>query len=175
VNSVPFPAGLTLETLRRDHPRGRFASGQSKVDDWLRAKALQQQDKHLSATKVLVDAAGEIAGYYTLAIGQVDFGDLPSSVSKSLPKRFLPVAVLAWLGVSHDRQGQGLGKRLLAQALVDCHHASATFPFIAVILDCVDDAAKAFFQAFDFSELPGHANRLYLSAGQLEALLQQRG
>jgi GNAT superfamily N-acetyltransferase len=172
--SVQFPADLTLEALRRDHPRRRFASGQPKVDDWLRSKALQQQDKHLSATKVLLDAEGKIAGYYTLAIGQVDFGDLPASLSKTLPKRFLPVALLAWLGVSHDRQGQGLGKRLLAQALVDCHHASATFPFIAVILDCVDEAAKAFFQAHDFAELPGHANRLYLSARQLEAMLQPR-
>jgi GNAT superfamily N-acetyltransferase len=172
VNGVQFPSGLSIQALRREHPRERFASGQPKVDDWLKTKALQHQEKHLSATKVLVDSEGEIAGYFTLAIGQVDFADLPPELTKQLPKRLLPVAVLAWLGVSRERQGQGIGKRLLAQALLDCHQSSTTFPFVAVILDCVDAAAKAFFQSCDFAELPGHANRLYLSARDLEAMLQ---
>ncbi len=35
-----------------------------------------------------------------------------------LPRRVLPVAVLAWLGVSEGCQGQGLGRLLLAQALI---------------------------------------------------------
>ena len=170
--SVLFPPGLALETLRRGHVRKRFANGQPKVDDWLKTKALQQQEKRLSATKVLVDDAGRIAGCYTLAIGQVDFGDLPAEIGRQLPKRLLPVAILAWLGVSREHQSQGLGQRLLAQALLDCHQASATFPFVAVILDCVDEAAKAFFQSCDFAELPGHSNRLYLSAHHLAAMVE---
>jgi hypothetical protein len=60
----------------------------------------------------------------------------------------------------------------LAQALLDCHAASATFPFVAVILDCVDDVARAFFQNCDFATLPGHLNRLYLSAAQLAAMVK---
>jgi GNAT superfamily N-acetyltransferase len=171
VSGVQFPAGFRLELLRRYHPRKQFSSGQAKVDDWLRTKALQQQAKHLSATKVLLDSAGPIAGYYTLAISQVEFSDLPSEVSKQLPKRLLPVAVLAWLGLSQNHQGQGLGKRLLAQALLDCYVAGQTFPFIAVVLDCVDDAAKRFFQSCDFAELPGRSNRLYLSMQRLEAMV----
>ena len=58
---------------------------------------LQNQDKHLSTTRVLLDETGAIAGYYTLAIGQVDFGDLPADIAKKLPRRMLPVALLAWL------------------------------------------------------------------------------
>ena len=42
---------------------------------------------------------------------------------------------------------------------------------MAVILDCIDDAAKAFYQHFDFAELPGHPYRLFLSAAQLEAMM----
>ena len=171
MSGVQFPTGLTLEALRRNHPRKRFSSGQPRVDNWLRTNALQQQDKHLSATKVLVDAAGKIAGYYTLAISQVEFSDLPAELNKQLPKRLLPVAVLAWFGVSQHHQGQGLGRRLLAQALLDCYDASQTFPFIAVVLDCVDDAAKAFFQSCDFAALPGRSNRLFLSMQRLEAML----
>jgi GNAT superfamily N-acetyltransferase len=171
VRSVQFPNGFRLERLARSHPRKAFASGQDDVDDWLKSKALQNQDKHLSTTKVLLDDSGTIAGYYTLATGQVDFGDLPPELAKKLPRRLLPAAVLAWLGVAADRHGTGLGKRLLAQALQDCHEAGQTFAFVAVILDCIDENAKAFYQRLDFAELPGYPNRLYLSAAQLEAMM----
>jgi GNAT superfamily N-acetyltransferase len=170
VNGVRLPSGLRLEPLRRTHPRKHFASGQPQVDEWLAAKALQHQEKHLSATKVVVDDSGAIAGYYTLATGQVDFGDLPAAFAKGLPRRMLPVALLAWLGVHAGRQRQGLGRLLLAQALRDCYDAGQTFAFIAVILDCISDAAKAFYQQWDFQELPGHLYRLFLSAKQLEAM-----
>jgi GNAT superfamily N-acetyltransferase len=173
VSGARLPEGHRFEALSRDHPRKAFTSGQEQVDDWLRTNALQNQDKRLSVTKVLLDEAGAIAGYYTLATGQVDFSDLPAEVAKRLPRRALPVAVLAWLGVSAGRQGQGLGRLLLAQALRDCYEAGKTFAFIAVILDCVSDAAKAFYRRYDFEELPGHPYRLFLSARRLEALMQE--
>jgi GNAT superfamily N-acetyltransferase len=173
VTGVVWPTGFRLEGLEKAHPRRVFTSGQAEVDDWLKTKALQHQGKHLSVSKALLDAEGAIVGYYTLATGQVDFNDLPAEISAQLPKRQLPVAVLAWLGVAKARQGQGVGKRLLAQALRDCHEAGKTFAFIAVILDCVDDAAKAFYQHFDFAELPGHPYRLYLSAKKLDAMMKR--
>jgi GNAT superfamily N-acetyltransferase len=168
---VRFPEGFRLEMLRREHPRKAFRSGQTQVDDWLAPWAFQHQDKHLSATRVLLDGSGPLAGYYTLATGQVDFSELPPEVVRKLPRRQLPVAVLAWLGVDQRFQGRGLGRLLLAQALRDCHNAGRTFAFIAVILDCVDDAAKAFYQRYDFQELPGHPYRLFLSTQQLDAMM----
>jgi GNAT superfamily N-acetyltransferase len=172
MTAVRFPDGFRLERLRGDHPRAAFRCGEEPVDDWVATKALQNQDKHLSVTKVLLDEAGTIAGYYTLATGQVDFGDLPPEVTKRLPRRLLPVAVLAWLGVSSPRHGQGLGKLLLAQALRDCYEAGQTFAFVAVILDCINDSAKAFYQKWDFAELPGRPYRLFLSAKQLAAMIE---
>ena len=173
MSAVAFPQGFWLEPLRRQHPRQAFHCGQEKVDDWLATKALQHQEKHLSVTKVLLDEVGAIAGYYTLATGQVDFRDLPAEVAKCLPRRLLPIAVLAWLGVAQERHGQGLGGRLLAQALRDCHEAGKTFAFIAVVLDCLDDNAKAFYQRWDFEELPGQPYRLFLSAKRLEAMMRE--
>lgn len=172
MNGVRFPDGYRLERLRSDHPRKAFRCGEAPVDDWLARNALQNQEKHLSVTKALLDPAGAIAGYYTLASGQVDFGDLPAELAMRLPRRLLPVAVLAWLGGNTSHQGYGLGHLLLAQALRDCHEAGQTFAFIAVVLDCLNDAAKAFYQRWDFQELPGHPYRLFLSAKHLEAMIQ---
>ena len=141
MSGIAFPDGWRMELLVKSHNRRGFSSGQPDVDSWLRASALQSQNKRLSVSKVLLDA-NTIIGFYTLAISQVDFSDLPSDVAKKLPRRQLPVAVLAWLGIDHRFQGKGLGRRLLATALLDCHEAGSTFAFVAVILDCVDDAAK---------------------------------
>ncbi len=161
------------ERLERMHRRKDFCSGQFDVDDWLRTKALQHQEKHLSVTKVLVDSKQNLIGYFTLASGQVDFSELPLAVSKKLPKRLLPVAILAWLGVHKEYQGAGIGKQLLAQALNDCFLAGQTFPFIAVLLDCIDINSKNFYQQFDFQELSGHPYRLFLSIAQLKALVDE--
>ncbi len=171
MSGVELPEGFRWERLQRDHPRRQFNSGQPEVDGWLRTKALQNQKKHLSVTKVLVAAAGRIAGYYTLATGQVDFSDLPDNLTKRLPRRLLPVVVLAWLGVDVNDQGQGFGRLLLAQALRDCYDASHTFAFVAVILDCLDDTAKSFYQQWGFQDLPGHPYRLFVSYRHLEAMM----
>ena len=169
-----WPAKFRLERLLRSHGRKTFRSGEAKVDDWLTAKALQHQEKHLSVTKFLLDGDNAIAGYYTLATGQVDFGDLPGEVTKRLPHRWLPVAVLAWLGVSNAHQRQGLGRLLLQSALLDCYEGGKTIPFVAIVLDCVSDSAKAFFQRWDFQELPGNPYRLYLSVTRLSAMMSAR-
>jgi GNAT superfamily N-acetyltransferase len=145
------------------------------VDDWLARRALQNQEKHLSVTHALIAEDDTLAGYYTIATGQIDFGALPPDITKGLPKRVLPVAVVAWLGLDQRFQGQGLGSRLLAKALADCYQASRTFAFVAVILDCVDQTAKSFYEHWDFREIPGCPMRLYLSAGTLAALMEPPG
>jgi hypothetical protein len=41
-----------------------------------------------------------------------------------------------------------------------------------VILDCINDKAKAFYRKWDFEELPGSPYRLFVSTKQLEAMAQ---
>jgi GNAT superfamily N-acetyltransferase len=173
LTAVAFPEGFHLATLQRTHRRRGFDCGEAAVNEWLRTRALQNQDKHLSTTKVLLTQELAIAGYYTLATGQVDFGDLPSELARGLPRRALPVAILAWMGVDLRLRGQGLGDRLLAQALLDCHTAGQTFAFIAVILDCLNDRARTFYQRWDFLQLPGNPYRLFLSAQTLNAMMNK--
>lgn len=171
MKGVAFPPGLQLESLQGSHPRSGFDCGQTSVNAWLRTQALQHQKQRLSATKALLAPGGAIAGFYTLATGQVDFGDLPSDLVRKLPRRTLPVAVVAWLGVSLAHQGRRLGDALFAQALHDCYDAGQTFAFVAVILDCIDERAKSFYRRWDFAELPGNPFRLFLSSQTLAALM----
>lgn len=169
--SSGWPDGWRLERLTKDHRRKTFVSGQVQVDDWLCTKALQSQNKRLTITSVLLDDRQSVAGFYTLATGQVEFSDLPHDLARNLPRRRLPVAMLAWLGIDKNHQGFGIGRQLLARALRDCYEAGQTFSFIAVVVDCVDDAAKSFYRQFDFQEMPGHPYRLFLSSAQLDAMM----
>jgi ribosomal protein S18 acetylase RimI-like enzyme len=173
LSGVAFPTGWTLEVLAKSHPRRKFRSGSEAVDRWLTQSALQSQKKHLTTTKVLLNEQQLIVGFYTLGTSQVEFSDLPPDVAKSLPRRTLPVAVLAWLGVDTVFQRRGIGRRLLATALNDCYDASETFAFVAVILDCIDESAKRFYSSFDFEALPGHPMRLALPFRLLEKLATQ--
>lgn len=109
MNDIRIPVGYRWDRLRREHRRRDFECGEPLVNDWLKTKALQHQSKHLSTTKVLLDGENGIAGYFTLATGQISFADLPEAIVSQLPKRELPVAVLGWLGVSQSLHGQGLG------------------------------------------------------------------
>ncbi len=172
MRGVRFPDGWTLERLEARHPRRQFSSGEAAVDEWLRTKALQAQEKNLSVTRVLLDEHGRIVGFFTLATGQVDFVDLPADLARKLPRRMLPVAVLSWLGTALEHQRRGVGSLLLAQALRECFEAGQIFPFIAVLLDCVSDPAKRFYLRWNFEEVPGHPSRLYLSWRRLERMME---
>lgn len=167
-----FPEGFRLEILARSHNREAFDCGLAQVNAWLKNQARQSQDKNLSVTRVLLDPAGKIAGFYTLAAGHVRLDELPAEVARRLPDQLVPVAKLAWLGVSRDFQGQGLGEELLANALMRCREAAGMMPFVAVILDCLTESAKAFYLRYQFSEVPGHPMRLLVPRNRLDAMFQ---
>jgi hypothetical protein len=45
---------------------------------------------------------------------------------------------------------------------------------VAVVLDCLNDPAKTFYERWNFRQLPGHPYRLFVSAKQLDAMMQER-
>ena len=55
------------------------------MDDWLKKRARQAQEKRLSIARVLVPEPETIAGFYTLAMGQVSFDELPHEMARKLP------------------------------------------------------------------------------------------
>jgi len=169
---VRWPAGFSVEPLEKSHDRSAFRSGVEAVDVWLKRRARQSQEKRLSVTRVLVERRRRVAGYYTLAMGQVSFDELPHDISRKLPSALLPIVTLAWLGLDEGHQGRGLGERLLAQALSDCHRAGLMMPFVAVLLDCATPRAKAFYGRYDFEELPGHPMTLALPWSLLDRMMR---
>ena len=171
MSSVQWSENFAIEQLEKRHKRKDFSSGVEAVDDWLKKSARQAQSKQLSITRVLLKKPDTIAGYYTLAMGQVSFDELPHQIARKLPKTLVPIITLAWLGIEKNYQGKSFGERLLAQALSDCHQTGQIMPFVAVILDCININAKGFYQRYDFDELPGHPMKLMLPWQLLDSMM----
>ncbi|MCP4602490.1 MAG: GNAT family N-acetyltransferase [Proteobacteria bacterium] len=169
---IRWPDGFSIEQLEKRHQRADFHSSLGAVDEWLKKRARQAQKKRLSVTRVLLEEPSTIAGYYTLAMGQVNFDELPLEMARKLPGTLLPIIILAWLGLDQAYQGRGLGERLLAQALSDCYATGQLMPFVAVLLDCATPSAKAFYQCYDFEELPGHPMTLILPWKLLDGMMK---
>lgn len=166
---MPFPPdGFALELLERRHRRKRFASGDSRVDEWLIHKALGAMEKNTSTTRVLVAADGRIAGYYTLANTALDVSRVPAELfSGRVPTKAPPTLTLAWLGVDQGFTGQGLGTKLFARALADAVEVYHLVRFVAVIVDALTPANADFYLKQGFTPVPGTIDKLYLTAATL--------
>ena len=155
--------------------RGSFSCGEGALDAYLKTRARQEMDKRIAVVYVLVDEAeGRIAGYYTLSSLSVE---LPEGARKGLPKYpEYPATLLGRLAVDKHYQGQGLGKRLLLDALGRALAGSRAVASYAVITDAKNEQAHIFYASYGFLPLPttDGGRRLFLPMGTVEKLFAKR-
>lgn len=165
---------MQIERLEEGHDLSRFSCGDKSLDDWLRMHALENQRRNLSRTFVLVDDAGGVIGYYALSMGGVVKEDLPRRLGRGLPSYQIGMVLLARLAVDRSHQGEGLGRDLLIDAVIQAAAAGqyAAARFIAV--DPVDDRARRIYRRFDFQEVKGdEPGRMYIRIDDALATLEE--
>ncbi|WP_052409479.1 GNAT family N-acetyltransferase [Paraburkholderia oxyphila] len=85
----------------------------------------------------------------------VDHDAWPPALARRLPRYpQMPVTQLGRLAVDANHQGAGRGKRLLMDAPYRSWQALQQIASMAVIVDAIDERARAFYQAFDFLVFP---------------------
>ncbi|MHB8449896.1 MAG: GNAT family N-acetyltransferase [Mycobacteriales bacterium] len=146
---------MQVERLGEGHDISNFACGVKPLDDWLRSHALENQRRNLSRTFVLLDDAGAVIGYYALTMGGVTKDELPRRLGRGLPGYQSGMVLLARLAVDATRHGEGLGRDLLVDAVVQAaaagQHAAALF----IAVDPIDDSARRFYRRFGFIDIDG--------------------
>ncbi len=79
--------------------------------------------------------------------------------------------ILARLAVDLPWQGQGLGRALLKDALRRTLQAADIAGIRAVLVHAKDDAARQWYQGFDFKAGPNDLYHMFLVLKDLKALL----
>jgi GNAT superfamily N-acetyltransferase len=151
----------------RHHVSG-FGCGREALDRWLKRSAGQAERRDSSRTFVAADDDGTVFGYYTLVAGEVDHGKATESVRKGLPEHFpIPVAILARFAIDVRRQREGLGAKLLHDALERICRAAQEVGVRAVVVHAIDDVAAAFYGRFGFHPLGSAPRTLMVTLAEL--------
>jgi GNAT superfamily N-acetyltransferase len=140
------------EKLSADHDLSAFASGEPVLDDWLRRRARQNEESGASRTYV-VCVVGEVAGYYTLAVGAVAHGEAPGRIRRNMPDP-VPAMVLGRLAVDKAHQGQGIGTGLLRDAVLRTMQAADIAGIRAILVHAISEPAKRFYERYGFIASP---------------------
>jgi GNAT superfamily N-acetyltransferase len=150
-----------IEKLRREHPIEDFDCGREELNRYLLRYAWQNQQAGASQTYVGI-ADGVIAGFYTLAVGQVNHEDAPARLTKGLAKHGVPIMLLARLGVDRRWQHQGVGKALLRDAMQRTLQAAEIAGIRAFAVHAKDENARRFYEHFDFIPSPVDPMHLFV-------------
>ena len=151
--SAPPKPEFNIEKLRREYDLSRFDCSNLALTTWLQKFAWTNQQADSAKTYVAL-SGDRVVGYYALTTGSVHKHESPERVAKGLAKHPIGVVLLARLAVDRTQQGQGLGKALLFDALKRIEEAADIVAVRAVLVHAIDDAARQFYEHFNFEPSP---------------------
>lgn len=151
--------------------RAGFACGTAALDRYFHTQVSQDVRRRVAACFVASDAAGVMAGFYTLAAASVSLLDLPAELARKLPRYpSVPAVRLGRLAVDQRFKGQGLGGALLADALRRA--STLEIGAYALIVDAKDDAAVQFYAHHGLIAFAHQPKLLFLPLASVKSLLK---
>lgn len=141
-----------------DHDVSAFACGNAELDEWLRRHARTATGQG-TRTYGLVDGKGSVVGYFAVAPHLLVRDEAPPRLARVAPQQ-IPAILLAKLALDSSIQARGLGAELLVHAFDTIVTATRRAGGRVVLVDSIDDDARAFYEHHDFHPLPGHPRRL---------------
>ena len=150
-----------IEKLQSQHAVEAFDCSNQDLNRFLQKYAFPNQSS--GASTIYVGLADQtVIGYYSLAVGSVEYEQAPERVTKGLAHHPIPVMLLARLAVDHQwqRQKKWVGAGLLKDAMLRTLQAADIAGIRALLVHVKDDVAKGFYKHFDF--LPSPSDPLHL-------------
>lgn len=169
---MTFPSKPRIEKLTAQHPVAAFDCGVDALNEFLRRYALQNQKKDGAQSWVAL-CGEQLAGYYTLVVGEVAHATAPDALRKGLSRHPVPVMVLARLAVDRQFQGKKLGQGMVRDAMLRTINAADIAGIHAILVHAKDDPAHAFYTHLGFEPFPDEPLTLYRLLKDIRAMLQQ--
>ena len=158
------------EHLNAAHDVTAFDSGVPALDDWLRKRALPNEES--GSRTYVVTAGGRVVGFYALANGAVAAQQPTGRVRRNMPDP-IQVMILGRLAVDKAFQNRGLGVGLLRDAVLRTSQAAAIAGIRAILLHAISEDAKRFYERCGFSESPVDPMTLMIGIKDVEQVLHQ--
>ena len=140
------------ERLKGTHDLSAFDSGEVVLDEWLRRRALSNEESGASRTYV-VCAGRRVVGYYALATGGVALQAATGRVRRNIPDP-IPVMIVARVAVDRSYHGQGIGRGLLKDTILRTAQAARIGGIRAILVHAISEDAKRFYERYGFRESP---------------------
>jgi GNAT superfamily N-acetyltransferase len=147
-----------------------FDCGHPALNQFLQRFALVNRKSNSAQTYVSCHS-GSVAGFYSLTVGSVAPATAASRLVKGLPQHPVPVMILARLAVDSKRQGAGLGKALLKDALMRTAQAGDIAGIRALLVHAKDEPARRWYRNWDFEPSASDPFHLFLLLKDVKALL----
>ena len=164
-----------VEPLGASHDRSTFDCGVRELDHYFHNQAGQDARRKSAAPFVMLDRDGSIVGYYTLSAYGVQLPEFPEAIARKLPRYpVVPATMLGRLAVSRTHQGKSLGRLLLVDALYRSWRNTSEVGSVGVVVDALDERARAFYLHHEFVPLRNIANRLFRQMATIEKAAKGR-
>jgi len=164
-----------VEPLGAMYERSGFQSGVPELDRYLHHQAGQDARRKATAAFVMVDRQGAIAGYYTLSFSTIQVVEFPEAIARKLPRYpVLPATLLGRLAISQTHQGKSLGRFLLTDALYRSWRNASEVGSVAVVVDALNERARAFYLHHEFVPLRDSPDRLFWAMADIEKAARGR-
>jgi GNAT superfamily N-acetyltransferase len=157
------------EKLSSNHDLSHFQCGEPTLDDWLRRRALRNEESGASRTYVL-SVGNRVVGHYALAVGAVAHADAPGRVRRNMPDP-VPVMVVGRLAIDQTMQGQSLGPALLRDAVLRTIQAAEIAGIRAIVVHAISDRAKRFYEKWGFIASPIEPMTLMITLAEAQKAL----
>lgn len=160
------------ERLSANHAVSQFQCGEAELDDWLKRRAVQNEEGGASRTYV-VCIADRVVGYYALAAGSAAHLDAPGRVKRNMPNP-VPVMVIGRLAIDTEFQGRRLGWALLKDAVLRTVQAAEIAGIRAILVHAISESAKRFYEKSGFVASPANPMTLMITIQDAVNWLQER-
>jgi len=145
------------EPISAEHDVADFDCGSDAQTTWLRDYAVQAHRSDSARVYVVCESGTKtVVGYYGLAAGSVAHDSVSPRIARGLGRYPIPVIVLTRLGVDRTGQGQGLGKSLVHDALLQTVAVAERVGVRALLIHAETPEAAAFYRRLSpaFEESP---------------------
>ncbi len=157
----------------KKYKREEFSCNKISLDAYIKTQVSQDIKKRLAACFVLLANDQEtIIGYYTLSNASIPLSDVPEKLRKKYPKsyKYIPTTLLGRLAIDSAFKGEGLGAKILIDALKRSLRVSESeLGSVAVITDPLDAQAESYYSHFGFIKIPD-SGKMFLDMNTIKQL-----